>query len=395
MIKAHKKQTLRKNKEIAMILFLLTFFLLYGLLHLYIFLKIKAALAFGTVTTIFLLLFMAIMVSAPVIVRVSERYGFELSARLISYIGYTWMGILFLFFSFSIVIDLYRFFVYASSLMLQTNLSSLTPSPRFAFFIPLLVAAVIASYGYFEARSIRNETVIIKSPKIPKEIGTLSIAQISDVHLGLIVREERLKRILREVKRAEPDILVSTGDLVDGHIDNLMGLAELFQAINPKYGKFAVTGNHEFYAGLDKAMHFTEKAGFRVLRGEALNIAGIITIAGVDDPTGKRFGLFRGVSERALLSGLPREKFTLLLKHMPVVDENTAGLFDLQLSGHTHKGQIFPFSLIPRLFFQTVAGLVQLPNNSYLYVNRGSGTWGPPIRFLSPPEVTVIELSHG
>ena len=378
-----------------MILFLLTFFLLYGLLHLYIFLKIKAALAFGTVTIIFLLFFMAIMVSAPVIVRVSERYGFELSARLISYFGYTWMGILFLFFSFSIVIDLYRFFVYASSLILQTNLSSLTPSPRFAFFIPLLVAAVIASYGYFEARSIRNETVIIKSPKIPKEIGTLSIAQISDVHLGLIVREERLKRILREVKRAEPDILVSTGDLVDGHIDNLMGLAELFQAINPKYGKFAVTGNHEFYAGLDKAMHFTEKAGFRVLRGEALNIAGIITIAGVDDPTGKRFGLFRGVSERALLSGLSREKFTLLLKHMPVVDENAPGLFDLQLSGHTHKGQIFPFSLITRLFFQTYAGLVQLPNNSRLYVNRGSGTWGPPIRFLSPPEVTVIELVHG
>jgi predicted MPP superfamily phosphohydrolase len=395
MIKAHKKQTLRKNKEMAMILFLLTFFLLYGLLHLYIFLKIKAALAFGTVTIIFLLFFMAIMVSAPVIVRVSERYGFELSARLISHIGYTWMGILFLFFSSSIVIDLYRFFVYASSLILQTNLSSLTPSPRFAFFIPLLVAAVIASYGYFEARSIRNETVIIKSPKIPKEIGTLSIAQISDVHLGLIVREERLKRILKEVKRAEPDILVSTGDLVDGHIDNLMGLAELFQAINPKYGKFAVTGNHEFYAGLDKAMHFTEKAGFRVLRGEALNIAGIITIAGVDDPTGKRFSLFRGVSERALLSGLPREKFTLLLKHMPVVDENAPGLFDLQLSGHTHKGQIFPFSLITRLFFQTYAGLVQLPNNSRLYVNRGSGTWGPPIRFLSPPEVTVIELVHG
>ena len=395
MIKAHKKQTLGKNKEMAMILFLLTFFLLYGSLHLYIFLKIKAALAFGTATIIFLLFFMAIMVSAPVIVRVSERYGFELSARLISHIGYTWMGILFLFFSFSIVIDLYRFFVYASSLMLQTNLSSLTPSPRFAFFIPLLVAAVIASYGYFEARSIRNETVIIKSPKIPKEVGTLSIAQISDVHLGLIVREERLKRILREVKRAEPDILVSTGDLVDGHIDNLMGLAELFQAINPKYGKFAVTGNHEFYAGLDKAMHFTEKAGFRVLRGEALNIAGIITIAGVDDPTGKRFGLFRGVSERALLSGLPREKFTLLLKHMPVVDENAPGLFDLQLSGHTHKGQIFPFSLITRLFFQTYAGLVQLPNNSRLYVNRGSGTWGPPIRFLSPPEVTVIELVHG
>jgi predicted MPP superfamily phosphohydrolase len=395
MIKAQKKHKRGKHEEIAMILFLLTFFLLYGLLHLYIFLKISSALTFGTVTTIFLLFFMAIMFSAPVIVRVSERYGFELLARLISYIGYTWMGLAFLFFSFSVIIDLYRFFVYASGLILQTSFFYMVPSPRFAFFVPLLATLLIASYGSLEARSICNETIIIKSPKIPREVGTLKIAQISDVHLGLIVRQGRLKRILSEVTRAEPDILVSTGDLVDGQIDKLAGLAELLNVINPRYGKFATTGNHEFYAGLDQALHFTEKAGFAILRGEALNVAGIITIAGVDDPTGKYFGLSRGLSERDLLSGVPRERFTLLLKHMPVVDQNALGLFDLQLSGHTHKGQIFPFRLITRVFFKTDAGLVHLPNNSYLYVNRGSGTWGPPIRFLSPPEVTIIELVHG
>lgn len=378
-----------------MILFLLTFFLLYSSIHLYIFLKVKSALSPGTLTTVFLICFMAVMVAAPVIVRISERHGFELSARLISYIGHTWMGLAFLFFSFSLLFDLYHFSMYVSGLMLERDFSHLLPPPRITFVIPLLTTVAIASYGYFEARNIRNETIIIKSPKIPKKVGTLTIAQISDVHLGLIVREERLKGILREVERAEPDILVSTGDLVDGQIGSLTGLAELLDAIKPKYGKFAITGNHEFYAGLDQALHFTEKAGFTVLRGEALNIAGIINIAGIDDPTGKRFGLYKEVSERALLSGLSRDKFTLLLKHMPVVDENTVGLFDLQLSGHTHKGQIFPFSLITRLFFQTYAGLVQLPNNSYLYVNRGSGTWGPPIRFLSPPEVTVFELSHG
>jgi predicted MPP superfamily phosphohydrolase len=395
MIRAQKKHKPGKHEEIPMILFLLTFFLLYGLLHLYIFLKISSALTFGTLTTIFLLFFMAIMFGAPVIVRVSERYGFELLARLISYIGYTWMGLAFLFFSFSVIIDLYRFFVYASGLVLQTGLSYMVPSPRFAFFVPLVATSLIASYGYLEARSIRNETIIIKSPKIPREVGTLTIAQISDVHLGLIVRQGRLKRIVSEVKRAEPDILVSTGDLVDGQIDTLAGLAELLNVINPRYGKFATTGNHEFYAGLDQALHFTEKAGFTILRGEALNVAGIITIAGVDDPTGKYFGLFRGLSERGLLSGVPRERFTLLLKHIPVVDENALGLFDLQLSGHTHKGQIFPFRLLTKLFFKTDAGLVHLSNNSYLYVNRGSGTWGPPIRFLSPPEVTIIELVHG
>lgn len=375
-----------------MVFFLFTFFLVYSALHLYIFTKIKGALSFGSVSSIFLISLMAVMVIAPVVVWISERHGFELSARLISYIGYTWMGLAFLFFCFSFGVDLYRFFVYTGGLILQKNFSYLSPSPRFILVISFLITAAVASYGYFEARYIHNETIIIRSPKIPKEVGTLTIAQISDAHLGLIVREERLKRILREVKRAEPDILVSTGDLVDGQMGNLTELAELLNAINPKYGKFAITGNHEFYAGLDQALNFAEQAGFTVLRGEALNVAGIINIAGIDDPTGRQLEVFRGVSEKALLSGLTRDTFTLLLKHMPVVDENALGLFDLQLSGHTHKGQIFPFSLITRVFFRHYAGLVHLPNNSYLYVSRGSGTWGPPIRFLSPPEVTVIKL---
>jgi len=294
----------------------------------------------------------------------------------------------------SLAIDLYRLIVYAGGFVLRSDLSPLNPSPQFALIVPLLVTAVIASYGFFEARSIRTETLTIRSQKIPKEIGTLTIVQISDVHLGLIVREDRLKRILREVRQAEPDILVCTGDLVDGQIDNLTGLAQLLQGIAPKYGKFAITGNHEFFAGLDQALFFMRNAGFTILRGEAVTVAGIITIAGVDDPTGKYFGLFTQVSERALLSRLPRDTFTLLLKHMPVVDKNALGLFDLQLSGHTHDGQIFPFSLITRVFFPKNAGLFHLPSDSCLYVSRGSGTWGPPIRFLSPPEVTVIRLVH-
>ncbi|OGW39287.1 MAG: hypothetical protein A2Y97_08590 [Nitrospirae bacterium RBG_13_39_12] len=185
---------------------------------------------------------------------------------------------------------------------------------------------------------------------------------------------------------------MSTGDLVDGQIDNLSEFAESFKEINPRYGKFAITGNHEFYAGLTNALNFTEKAGFTVLRGERLTVSGIINIAGVDDPQVKTYGNFRDIPEKELLSGLPGGKFTLLLKHRPLVDKNAIGLFDLQISGHIHKGQIFPFSLITGLYYPTQAGFANLPKGSCLYISRGSGTWGPPIRFLSPPEVTVIEL---
>ena len=198
--------------------------------------------------------------------------------------------------------------------------------------------------------------------------------------------------MLKEVKAADPDILVSTGDLVDGQINDLPGLAELLREINPRYGKFAITGNHEFYAGLNHAMDFTERAGFTILRGEGITITGLINIVGVDDPAGKRYGLLKGVVEKELLSGLPPEKFTLFLKHRPLLDRDALGLFDLQLSGHTHKGQIFPLSLVTRLSYPADSGSLVLLNKSHLYVSRGVGTWGPPIRFLAPPEVTVIEI---
>jgi predicted MPP superfamily phosphohydrolase len=273
----------------------------------------------------------------------------------------------------------------------KTEFSHLRPSPAVAFYLPLVAALLIAGYGYGEARNVRTERITIKSKKIPESVGSLKIVQISDVHLGLIIRQERLGRILDLVKAAKPDIFVATGDLVDGQINGMPGLAEMFDEIRPPYGKFAITGNHEFYAGLSQALSFTGKAGFTILRGEAVTVGGLLNIAGVDDPAGRNLGLAKDVNEREMLSGLPPEHFTLLLKHRPLVDKEAAGRFDLQLSGHVHKGQIFPFSIATKLYYPVEAGLAEI-GGSLLYVSRGTGTWGPPIRFLSPPEVTIIEL---
>jgi predicted MPP superfamily phosphohydrolase len=131
-----------------------------------------------------------------------------------------------------------------------------------------------------------------------------------------------------------------------------------------------------------------------MLRGEARVVPGLINIAGVDDPTRNRFSSARSVSEKEVLSSLCREGFTLLLKHRPLVAEDALGLFDLQLSGHAHKGQIFPATLLVEAIYPTAAGFLRLEKGSCLYVSRGAGTWGPPIRFLASPEVTVIELVH-
>jgi len=373
-------------------LFIATFTSLYTSMHVYAFLKLRRAVSLSGIATALVTALMIVMILTPIIVRVVESADFEREARVFAYVGYTWMGLLFLFFMASFSLDVWRFLVYVAEGLIKASLGGLKFSARQVFFLPLFAAMLAAGYGIYEAMNIRTETLVLKSPKITRPIR---IAQISDVHLGLLIREPRLARILEKVKAASPDIFVSTGDLVDGQTDNLNGVGELLREIRAPLGKFAVTGNHEFYAGLDRSLEFTKQAGFRILREEGTSVSGLINIAGVDDPVVKADGRSREVPEKELLSGLPRDKFTLFLKHRPDVGKNAVGLFDLQLSGHAHKGQIFPFTLIVRFVFPQIAGLYDFSSGSYLYVSRGSGTWGPPIRFLAPPEVTIIDIVPG
>ncbi|HPC74810.1 MAG TPA: metallophosphoesterase [Syntrophales bacterium] len=374
-----------------MSLFLISFFLIYGGVHLYAYLKIRSAVAVGPTASLLLILFMAAMVLAPVFVRMAERHSCDTAAHVLSWTGYLWMGFLFLFFSTAILIDLYRLVLWAGGWVAGKDLSDLAPSPRLSLCLPLVLAVVLSVYGYFEALNVRVERVVLRSPKIPRSVGKVTVVQISDVHLGLIIRQKRLAGILEKVREANPDIVISTGDLVDGQINRLEGLAEALGRIQPRFGKYAVTGNHEFYAGLEQALDFTEKAGFTVLRGEGRLAGGVINVVGVDDPAGLGFGPVRGGSERGLLSQFPQDQFTLFLKHRPLVDPDALGLFDLQASGHTHNGQIFPFTMLIWMVYPADSGLTRLGHSS-LYVSRGTGTWGPPIRFLVPPEVTVYEI---
>jgi uncharacterized protein len=371
--------------------FFLFIVIVYGGMHVYAFLRARIAFAFGPAAGAALALFMLFMVFAPFLVRLLEQHDYEVFARALAYLAYFWMAALFLFFCCSLVLDVAALITRFTGWMSRSDLSAYLPSARTLSFASIGLSLAVCMYGYFEARDIRTERVRIETAKLPAGVDRITVVQISDVHLGLIIRGRRLAKMLDIVKAAKPDIFISTGDLVDAQINHLEGLAEQLRAISAPYGNYAITGNHEYYAGLVKALAFTRQAGFRVLRNEAVD-AGPITIAGVDDRTAVQLNLEKPVSEKELLGKLPRDRFILFLKHQPRLEQSSTGLFDLQLSGHTHKGQIFPFTLIVRFTFPMIAGDYDLGKGSLLHISRGTGTWGPPIRFLSPPEVTVIEL---
>ncbi|MEW6333527.1 MAG: metallophosphoesterase [Thermodesulfobacteriota bacterium] len=374
-----------------MALFLLTFFLLYGGVHLLFFLKLRAAFAPGAAAQCLIAAMLLLGLIAPLAVRALERLGAESLVRLVAWAGYLWMAVVFLFFCAALILDIYRLLAHAAGLLLHADPRGALPSARTVFLLPLAAALVIAGYGSFEARRIGTERIEIRSPKIPKETGRIRVVQISDVHVGIMVRGERLAGMLRKVREAAPDLLVATGDLVDGQHNSIAEAAIQLSQIRPRFGKFAVTGNHEFYAGLDESIEFMKRAGFVTLRGQMTTVGGVLDLAGVDDPTVRLPGPSGGLSDREVLSP-GSGRFTILLKHQPVVEKDAPGAFDLQLSGHTHRGQIFPFSLVTSRFFSYHSGNFRLANGALLHVSRGTGTWGPPVRFLSPPHITVIDL---
>lgn len=399
-----------------MLLFLSTFFLVYGGLHGFFYYLLAKAWKLGRRRWP-VLLFLLLMTIAPVLVRLLEQRELESAARVLAYLGYSWMGFIFFFTVTALFLILLRGLLRwrrqraAGRLRQPTEGSrglSRLLTPVGVFKLALLVAVLASVYGYREARDIRLAEVQLTSPKLagfavegmtdsggefawrPAE-QPLRIVKITDVHLGLIVGERRLAAILAAVAQARPDILVATGDIVDGQHDGIAHLAEKFHQIEAPLGKFAILGNHEFYVGAAESQQFLEAAGFTVLRGESVTIGNRLTIAGVDDRTGIQLGLTPADQEQQLLGRLPLETFNVLLKHQPEIV--LGGFVDLQLSGHIHGGQLVPFNFFTWLAYRVPVGLSRAEDGRYLYVGRGAGTWGPPIRFLAPPEVTLLELT--
>ncbi|MHB8763707.1 MAG: metallophosphoesterase [Deferrisomatales bacterium] len=371
-------------------LFVLTAVSIYAAMHAAVLWGVHPLLAGRALLPRVVLPWMGLMLVAPLAVRLLEAAGQELAARALAWVGFTWLGFLFLAFSLFAALAAWEVLVWIAAKGLPAAARLSVHGPRTAAVL-LSAAAAASLYGLYEARQLRVETVRLTTPKLGAGRDRLRIVQVSDLHLGLMLREGTLAPLVARLTALEPDLLVATGDVVDAQLDHLNGLSELWRQVDPPLGKFAVTGNHEAYAGLGQSLEFLRRSGFTVLRNEGRTVGGVLTLVGVDDD---HAGGLR-VDEAALLQAQSTGLFTVLLKHRPVVTPGAAGLFDLQLSGHTHLGQLFPFRYLTGLQYPLQNGRHELPGGAVLYTSRGTGTWGPPMRVLAPPEVTVFEVAGG
>jgi len=375
-------------------MFLLVFLSVFVGMHALFFFRIRVLFADHAIVQWVVIVWFAAMVFVPMASYVLERSGQDPPARFAANIGFYWLGFLFLAFWASLLMGVYDLCVWGVNGLTRLDIPSL--SGKIPALVLLGSVGAMGLYGTYEAKHIQIEHVRLETSKLPEGVDSLRVAQISDVHLGLILRARYIERIVAELEAIAPDMLVCTGDYVDSSLKNLDYLTQYMGRFHPPYGKYAVTGNHEYYAGLDESLDFLEKSGFTMLRGEARTVEGVITVAGVDDAgdSGARRSGTAAVTAQALraLPEADHRLFTLFLKHRPDVLPESLGRFDLQLSGHTHKGQIFPFGYLVRTQYPLLSGLHDLGKNSRIHISRGTGTWGPPMRMFAPPEITLIEL---
>jgi predicted MPP superfamily phosphohydrolase len=333
--------------------------------------------------------------------------------RVIPTAAFIWLGVAFLLFASLVAIDLVRASAWGLGQVADwlRSLPERPPDPdRRQFVARVLAGGAAAAVGGVSAFSYRSATgpavieeVPVKLATLPPALSGYSIAQITDLHVGPTIREREVRRVVEQTNALKPDAIVITGDLVDGSTRELGPIIAELGRLSARQGVWFITGNHEYYSGADEWISFLRGLGIRTLRNQRVELGdegpggARLSLAGVDDWSAHGFGGDHGLDLPRAVAGRDPERPLILLAHQPRDFEGSvrAGV-DLQLSGHTHGGQIFPFSLAVAATFPYVKGLHRATadgRSGQIYVSRGTGYWGPPMRLLAPPEISRVILT--
>lgn len=298
------------------------------------------------------------------------------------------IGVLFLLFCTTLIYDISRL------ILQKTPLSN----ARRNFFkksldiSSLVAASSVTSVAILEARFVTLEKINIKLQKLKKKY---KVVQLSDVHIGGLIDASFIKEIVTKVNLLRPDVIVLTGDILDMDVSKIQAPLKELKNLNAKYGTFFIVGNHEYFHNINIIIQEIKKLGIKVLENENVYIGEVgegFNLAGVYDVFGYKAG-HHIPDINAALKNRQKDSPTVLLAHQPKYIEEVKSGVDLMLSGHTHGGQLYPFKFLVALVQPYISGLHQHNEELQIYVNKGTGFWGPPMRLGATSEITEITLS--
>jgi predicted MPP superfamily phosphohydrolase len=319
------------------------------------------------------------------------------ATRPLLYASFIWLGVLVMFAVVLLFGDVTRLFLFALH-----RLKNSPPDPQRRLWLQrvLGVATIgmtgaLSGYALWQGmRKVAVKRVQVAIRRLPPALHGFRVAQLTDLHIGPTLSGQWLQQVVEQVNALGADVVAITGDLVDGPVEALRQQIAPLRQLKAPHGVYFVTGNHEYYAGVDEWLTELRSLGIRVLRNERVTVqkgGAALDIAGIDDHH-SAVHPGHGPDLPRALAGRDAERPVVLLAHQPIAVEEAAGLdVDLQLSGHTHGGQLWPWGYFVRLQQPYIAGLHRV-GKTLLYVSCGTGYWGPPMRLGAPAEITDLTL---
>ena len=337
------------------------------------------------------------MAASFLIGRFSERISVNPVSTTLIWIGSFWLAIMIYLVLQLVVIDLAR----GLNGLFHFFPAFLTTNPEKVRQITSItvtgIAFLVVLIGHINTWFPVVNKIQIPIDKQAGKLKSLNIIAFSDVHLGTIIEKRHLRGIVNQVNALNPDIILIPGDIIDEDISPVIhiNVGEVLLQLRAKYGVYAVTGNHEYIGGVNKAKEYLTSHGIKLLSDTAVLIDDSFYVIGREDLAIGQFSGKRRKELSDIVNDLDTSKPMILLDHQPIglAQAESAGI-DLQLSGHTHHGQLWPFNYITNRIFEVSRGLIK-KGNTHILVSSGIGGWGPPVRTNSRPEILDITLTFG
>ena len=383
---------MKENK--TMMIFLIVVITINLLVNLYIFSRTRVVFPDGNAVWWIAAVLFWLVAFSYVIGRFAERTGPLLLAEPMIKIGSYWLGAMVYLTLLFLLVDIFRGLngLFHFTEFLRFNWMS--SKGKTTILLVYSITAIVLMAGYLNVKIpiVRKQSVQLNKP-VPG--GVQNVVLVSDIHLGMMISNGKLNKMVELVNQQNADLVLLAGDVFDEDlgpvIQNNMG--DLLKNLRAKHGVYAILGNHEFYGNASAAQKYLENHNITVLRDSTVTLPHGITIVGREDITGKTMNGKPRKSIEKLLIGIDTEKPVFMLDHQPYkLKEVASHKIDLQVSGHTHHGQMWPFNYITGALYEISRGYGKI-NDTHFYVSSGYGTWGPPIRTNSRSEIIVLEIT--